>query len=162
MFGFQSPDWRGGFVGREAKAAAPSAVHLGSLVASRTRDHRRLAAEARRVPDPGFLLTEGWVVRRVSPEMRKIGLADLLEEARAAEAQRALLRAMGGEVANLHTGTADNPSAIVARLADREGPDGGAAWLLAAAEAAEARLLEDHAAFLQDPGVVAELSAPTG
>ena len=46
--------------------------------------------------------------------------------------------------------------------ADREGPDGGAAWLLAAAEAAEARLLEDHAAFLQDPGVVAELSAPTG
>lgn len=181
--------WRGGLVAREAKATAPSAQHMDVAVppSERIRDQRRLVAEARRVPDPGFLLTEDWVLRRLSPEMHKIELAAMLPEptaqsgvsvrdprgeggsdacgegamaappASAAPAQRALLEAMGAEIANLHLGTAGDPAALHDWLAAR---DGDGAWLLAAAEAALERLAADHQAFRADPGVVEAIPVP--
>lgn len=155
--------WNGGFVAREAKATAPSALRAGEPVppADRIRDHRRLVGEARRAPDPGFLLTEDWVVRRLSPEMHKIELAAMLratgvagQAAPDAAAQAALLRAMGAEIANLHAGATGDPAALGGWLAAR---DGDGAWLLAAARAAVERIEADHAAFRADPGVVSAL-----
>lgn len=149
-------EWHGGLVAREAKATAPSAWTMPETPASRVTDHRRLAAEARRAPDPAFLITERWVVRRLSPEARKIELADMAGEADRAAAERVLLRAMGAEVANLHAGTARDPAAIEAWLAGRrEG------WLAKAAAAARQRVEADYAAFRQDPGVV-EWTPPAG
>jgi hypothetical protein len=155
------PRWRvlatlnGGPVAREAKAAAPSAWLMPESPASRITDHRRRALEARRAPDPGFLLTERWVVRRLSPEARKIEMKDLAKAAAdPVPGQLALLRAMGGELANLHAGTARDPRAILDWLGAQ--PSG---WLSAAAGAARDRVLQDLAAFGKDPGVVEWLPA---
>ncbi len=138
-------EWHGGPVAREAKATAPSAWLMPARPASRVTDHRRLAAEARRAPDPAFLISERWVVRRLSPEARKIELGDMA----GGPGQRALLRAMGAEVANLHAGTARDPGAILEWLdGRREG------WLAEAAAAARERLEKDFDAFRKDPGVV--------
>ncbi len=150
--------WHGGLVAREAKATAPSAAVMPARPASRVTDHRRLAAEARRAPDPGFCIAERWVVRRLSPEARKIELADMLAEgstgADPAEGQRALLGAMGREMANVHAGTAHDPEALAAWLGRL--PEG---WLLQAAEAAASRVVADHAAFRRDPEVVEQMPA---
>ena len=148
-------DWNGGRVAREAKATAPSAWHVGDARADRARDLRRLAAEARRAPDPGFLVTRHWVVRRLSPEMRKIELADLLPRkalpGSARSRQAALLWAMGGEIANLHAGASGDARDILAWLKARPA---GAGWLAAAARHVEAEVLTARDAFLADPGVV--------
>jgi hypothetical protein len=146
--------WNGGPVAREAKATAPSAVLMPERPASRIAMHRRLAAEARRAPDPGFLLTERWSIRRLSPEARKLELEDLAPGCGgdASAGQLALLRAMGAELANLHGGTATDPAAILDWLAARK-----RRWLHRAAALAAERVLEDHAAFLRDPAVVAEM-----
>lgn len=167
-------DWNGGPVAREAKATAPSASVMPARPASRITDHRRLAAEARRAPDPAFCVAERWVVRRLSPEARKIGLGDFLPgvgdgteapgDSRSAprvpapdpaRGQLTLLRAMGGEIANVHAGTAHDPGVLSAWLAERHG-----AWLLGAAERAGERITEDHAAFRRAPEVVEMLSPP--
>lgn len=171
-------DWHGGLVAREAKAVAPSAAMIPAHPASRATDHRRIAAEARRAPDPGFCISERWVVRRLSPEARKIGLDSFLPGTDGAadgqqdkappprgprpagtppdpvRGQLALLRAMGGEVANVHAGTARDPGALLAWLAGRA--DG---WLLHAAKQASGRVAEDHAAFRLNSRVVETMPA---
>lgn len=161
-------NWHGGLVAREAKAAAPSAAAMPARPVRRTSDHRRIAAEARRAPDPAFLITERWVVRRLSPEARKIELGNFLPPSEKAgpqatssasggkparpdpaTGQLALLRAMGAEVANVHAGTAHDPDALLAWLAGAT--DG---WLFKAAELASEQIARDHTAFRNDPGVV--------
>jgi hypothetical protein len=147
--------WNGGLVAREAKATAPSAWAMPARPASAVTDHRRLAAEARRAPDPAFLITERWVVRRLSPEVRKIELPDMAKEADPASAEQVLLEAMGAELANLHRGTARDPGVVQAWLTAR--PED---WLGTAARAARDRVAEDFAAFRRDPGVVEEVPPP--
>ncbi len=158
-------EWNGGLVAREVKATAPSAAAMPARPASRVIDHRRLAAEARRSPDPAFYVSERWVVRRLSPEARKISLDHFLpsigESTGRAESgkpgpdtapvrgQLALLRAMGSEVANLHAGAAHDPGVLAAWLVEQDD-----AWLLQAAERATERVAEDHAAFRHAPEVV--------
>jgi hypothetical protein len=148
--------WQGGALAREAKATAPSAALMPAVPASRIAGIRRLAAEARRATDPGFGLTERWVVRRLSPEARKIEMKDVLprpgEGAVPAGSPEALLRAMGGEIANLHAGTARDLAAVQAHAKALAAADPH--WLHHAAEAAAGQVAADHATFRRAPEVV--------
>jgi hypothetical protein len=94
---------RGGFVAREIKAAAPSSAHLGVAdIEDATADYRQIEAHAIRVRDPHLRLEARWVLRRLSPESRKIEIKALCTVAN----WRDLLGAMGAELANVHIGTA--------------------------------------------------------
>ena len=111
--------WGGGLVAREAKAWLPPAT-------SQDRSSRRvletLLRDAVRVPDPFFVIREGWIVRRLAPDCTRIEVGQLPK--RRDEAK--LLRAMGWETANVHLGSARRR--IPAHALDR-----GARWLRRAA-----------------------------
>jgi len=130
-------EWRGGPIAREAKAAAPSAA---TPTADPGAAATRLLASAIRAPDPLFSIQDGWVVRRLGPDARKIEVKDL----EAASDQRRLLRAMGREVANLHLGTPGAAALLRSGLAAL-GAD--SAWLHEAATTACRAVAADRQAF---------------
>jgi hypothetical protein len=102
-------DWYGGLVAREAKAAAPSAVCMPQTgIANPLADYRRIEALGFRARDPQLRLVDGWVIRRLSPEARKIEIAEIENVAD----QQALLQAMGRELANIHRGSAGSPAQL--------------------------------------------------
>lgn len=118
-------DWKGGAVLREAKAVLPSAWHF----AQGSRDAYIRVAESAlgrfRAIDPWYSVTDGIVVRRLSPNNRKIeadanglGKIDAL-----------LVEAMGLEVANIHANAGRDAVAAI-RSDLRRLPK---AWLAAAA-----------------------------
>ena len=104
-------EWEGGFVAREAKAAAPSAVHMREAEGrDQVMDHRRIRALAFQPRDPAFRLTREWILRRLSPESDKIELDRIAklfkdEPEQASELRVLLLTAMGHAIANVHLGT---------------------------------------------------------
>jgi hypothetical protein len=88
-------------VAREAKALVPSATawarhdkHPKPLV-------KKLLASAVREPDPFFVVTRHWILRRLAPDASRIELRDLPAERDEAK----LLSAMGYETANIHLGS---------------------------------------------------------
>lgn len=91
-------EWRGAPVVREAKALLPSAwwrAHGGS----RTIMCGAAATGPHRSPDPWYHVRAGMLVRRLSPNNRKLEADDDLD----ALLQPQLLEAMGLELANVHT-----------------------------------------------------------
>ncbi|HTG83950.1 MAG TPA: DUF2252 family protein, partial [Gemmatimonadales bacterium] len=71
-------EWCGGLVAREAKAAIPSAVHVAvSEVDDPTGPSRRAMEQACRAADPALHIGERWVVRRLSPEARKVEIDEV-------------------------------------------------------------------------------------
>ncbi|MBY0297200.1 MAG: DUF2252 domain-containing protein [Methylobacterium sp.] len=133
-------EWQGGLVAREAKAALPSAVHAGAPGRlDPIAEARALLAAACRAPDPAFRLAEGWVVRRLSPEARKVEIDEIENLA----GQRQILHAMGRELANVHLGTAKGPGPLRAYLEALPDP-----WLRDAARDAARRVREDYDAFI--------------
>ena len=132
-------EWQGGLVAREAKAALPSAVHVGSTrIADPTGPYRRIVDLSCRAPDPGLYLEESWVVRRLSPEARKVEI----DEIEHAPDQKHLLHAMGRELANVHIGSAGGARSIRTYL--ERLPDD---WLRQASSLAVERVREDYDAF---------------
>lgn len=129
--------WRGGPVLREAKAVVRSAWTLehGGDPAIRIGE---IAAGAFRAVDPHYRCADGIVVRRLSPNSRKIearhGLDHLLHPE--------MLEAMGHEIANCHRGDGDRAAAIRPHL-DRLPRD----WLRTAAKAAARQVEADWKAF---------------
>jgi hypothetical protein len=130
-------DWRGGPVLREVKAVLTSAwvLRRGGDAAIRIAD---IAGGRFRAVDPHYRVGEGVVVRRLSPNSRKIeakGSADEL-------LSRDMLTAMGREVANCH---AADPGRLSALRDDfqRRPPD----WLRDHAKAAARQIGEEQAAF---------------
>jgi hypothetical protein len=123
----------GGWVAREAKAAAPPATAWAAgrhdQGASFMAD---IAHQAVRSPDPFYRVVPGWVVRRLGPRCSRIELAHLKQ----AQDTDLLLRAMGGEAANVHLGTPGVAQAISKDLSGR--PKG---WLEEAGRALS-RLIE--------------------
>jgi hypothetical protein len=86
---------------REAKALLPSAAAW-----ARGTNHPKIYVEkildgAVRVPDPSFVVTPKWMIRRLAPDCARIELADLPS----GRDELRLLRAMGWETANVHLGT---------------------------------------------------------
>ena len=89
-----------------------------------------------RANDPWYRLKGNLLVRRLSPNNRKLeaegGSIDLLTPD--------MLRAMGLELANVHLGTGNRRAAIVRDLARRDGD-----WLHANAKLAAAAVARDYA-----------------
>jgi len=144
-------EWQGGWMAREAKALAPSAVvwaasHLKSgLEKTGPLYYADLLARAVRSPDPTVHIVEqtgqilgpsgqSYVVRRLSPSSRRLNLLDLPRGCDEAQ----LLEAMGFETANIHLGTPDRVSAIQADLKAR-----AKGWLLEGASKLLEGTLED-------------------
>jgi uncharacterized protein (DUF2252 family) len=100
----------GGRIAREAKARAPSAcVWAGQR--GKKDYYRRLVEKSARCRDPFLILTDEWVVRRLSPDCCRLELAELPRR----WDEEALLLAMGWETANIHLASGD-PSAILKHL----------------------------------------------
>ena len=128
--------WTGGPIAREAKACALSAcVWAGG--AERRMFVERLALTAVRAPDPLWEVRGRWLVRRLSPECFRLELSELPEERN----ERALLYAMGWEIANIHLGSGSG-AAIRRDLRKLPGD-----WLLRAAKLMRDHVLADWRAF---------------
>ena len=107
-------DWRGGRVVREAKALVPSGWVRAAGGNSRALHCKAIAFGAFRAPDPWYDVVSTIGVRRLSPNSRKIEVADMpLLRAR-------MLQAMGHELASIHLGTGDRHRAIAEDLARRK------------------------------------------
>jgi hypothetical protein len=131
-------DWRGAPVVREVKVILPSAWPPGgqSTGAEQAMRNDAAARGKYRANDPWYRLKGNLLVRRLSPNNRKLeaegGSIDLLTPD--------MLRAMGLELANVHLGTGNRRAAIVRDLARRDGD-----WLHANAKRAAAAVARDYA-----------------
>jgi hypothetical protein len=130
-------DWRGAPVVREVKVILASAWPPGRPCTGAEQAMRNDAAARGkyRANDPWYRLKANLLVRRLSPNNRKLeaegGSIDLLTPD--------MLRAMGLELANVHLGTGNRRAAIQRDLARRE-PD----WLHANAKRAAAAVVRDY------------------
>jgi Uncharacterized protein conserved in bacteria (DUF2252) len=119
--------WRGGLLVREAKALAPSGWTRIEGRGTQELHGQELALGRYRAPDPWYAMSGGILVRRLSPNARKIEVdehaGDLLRPR--------MLRAMGRELASVHLGTGDGARAIKRDFSRRPRQ-----WLQQAAEAA--------------------------
>jgi hypothetical protein len=115
--------WQGAPVIREVKAALPSAWTLANG-GSRTLNCFKIATGRHRAPDPWFALKDSIVVRRLSPNNRKLDAESHPLEL----ISRKYLRAMGREVAAIHLGDGSHQAAITNDLDHRD-----ANWLSSAA-----------------------------
>jgi hypothetical protein len=89
----------GGYVAREAKALLPSAA--APTVSARRSVAVEMVKKGVRAADPFWTISDGWIVRRLAPDCRRIEIADLPK----LRDERRLLRTMGWETANLHLAT---------------------------------------------------------
>lgn len=112
-------DWHGGLVLREAKALVPSGWVRARSLKSRRLHVQEIADGRHRAPDPWYFANDELVVRRLSPNTRKIEVAEEPEEPEELLNPR-MLAAMGHELANIHLGTGDHRGAIERDLAKRK------------------------------------------
>jgi uncharacterized protein (DUF2252 family) len=130
-------DWRGGPVLREVKAVVASAWTLrhGGDAAIRAGD---VAGGRFRAADPHYRVADGLVVRRLSPNSRKIEAKDAADDL----LSRDMLIAMGREIAACHAGDANQAAALQAHFASLP-----ADWLRDHAKAAARQVEADQRAF---------------
>ncbi|UWU21343.1 DUF2252 domain-containing protein [Rhizobium sp. CB3060] len=131
-------EWRGGPVIREVKALAQSAWSLRHNPSDTTIHTGVIAAGRARSPDPHYQVVGKLLVRRLSPNSRKIeveGDAQLL-------LSPAMLDLMGFEIANCHADDASRIPGILADL-DRREVD----WLRNSAKAAAVAIGMEQAEF---------------
>ena len=130
--------WNGGPVLREAKGLVPSAWslhHDARLAPVRVRE---IATGPFRAPDPHFSLSGNILVRRMSPNSRKIdveGSASKLLSSR-------MLRAMGQDIGHCHAASKDAIALVSSDLSRRR-----AKWLSGAAKAAARAITREYDAF---------------
>ncbi len=89
----------GGQIVRETKALCPSAYLWAKNKKSKKLFYSDIMKQAARMQDPILSFEKNWVVRRLAPHCTKIEIASLprkLDEIK-------LLKAMGAELANIHT-----------------------------------------------------------
>lgn len=130
--------WRGAPVVREAKAALPSAWTRVKGRGARTLRCYEIATGTYRAPDPWYALPDGVVVRRLSPNNRKLDAEthplDLVGEK--------MLRVMGRDLAAIHLGLVDARRAIERDLAGRKH-----GWLAGAVKRAAAFVRAEQRAW---------------
>ena len=127
--------WRGGSIAREAKALVPSAWTLQQAQATEEIFYEKALTTAVRMVDPWVHLAGRWIVRRLSPDCRRIELESLPEDRN----ELKLLTAMGRETANVHLGSGAAAKAAIRE--DLEKRD--RKWLRKAALAMVASLRDD-------------------
>lgn len=131
-------DWRGGPVLREAKALAISAWSLRHDPANTTIRSGIIADGRARSPDPQYRVTGDVLVRRLSPNSRKIEVDGDLDTLLSPD----MLDLMGFEIANCHAGDPTRISAILHDLDKRDSD-----WLHAAAKTMAAAVAKEQAAY---------------
>jgi hypothetical protein len=125
--------WRGAPIVREAKAALPSAWTLPKGRGARGIRCYEMATGTFRAPDPWYALLDDVVVRRLSPNNRKLDAETHPIEL----VDRRMLRLMAHDLASIHLGEVDARKMIQRDLRKR-----GTDWL--------ARAVKDAAAFVRD------------
>jgi hypothetical protein len=128
----------GGLVAREAKAWLPSAW---GWAAGRPKDQPlavRLLKRSVRQRDPFYVVKDGWVVRRLGPHCGRIELAQFPKH----RDDKAILRAMGAETANLHLATNGAREELLRDLGQRK-----PGWLHDAAQAMATATERDWMAY---------------
>ena len=93
--------WRGGSIAREAKALVPSAWTWQQPQPCEEILYEKALTTAVRMVDPWVHLAGRWIVRRLSPDCRRIELESLPKDRN----ELKLLTAMGRETANIHLGS---------------------------------------------------------
>jgi uncharacterized protein (DUF2252 family) len=121
--------WDGGLVAREAKTLTVSAVHWQAKRVGHEIRYGEIVERAMRAGDPWLKVQDGWVMRRLAPDSRKIEI----EELRRSSDLNQFLDAMGFELGNIHLATPRQRSAILQDLKARK-----PRWL----QAATARMAE--------------------
>jgi hypothetical protein len=131
-------DWRGALLLREAKAVLPSSW-LRARGERSTRIRCGEIANGRyRAADPWYHLSKGIVVRRLSPNNRKIEADDDPSALQSGE----MLELMGFDLASIHLGVGSRAAEIKRDLARRNKN-----WLQAFADRMVASVEADFAAF---------------
>jgi hypothetical protein len=120
-------EWHGAPIMREAKAVLPSAWLRSHGAKAQAHRCYEIATARYRAPDPWYGLTDSIVVRRLSPNNRKIEAEGEPDEL----IGRKMLRAMGHELASVHLGS-DNARTAIERDLDRR----KRTWLASSIEAA--------------------------
>jgi hypothetical protein len=128
-------EWRGGPVLREAKALVTSAWVRARGSNDDTIRCSEIANGRFRPVDPWYKIKNGVVVRRLSPNNRKIEVGD----GSSGMFGRDMLQMMGFELANVHLGTAPRQEAIRRDLAKRK-----ASWLTVNARKAADATTQDY------------------
>ncbi len=128
-------DWRGGQIVREAKRLLPSGWQLAKGHGDAAILARDIALGKYRAPDPWYDVTGTIVVRRLSPNNRKVEV----EKRPGFLLTSEMHAAMGQELANIHLGTGVAADVILADLEKRRRK-----WLLAAAEQAAKAVTSDY------------------
>ena len=108
-----------------AEGAGDAKPHMTGLLASPTR-----------VPDPYTKVVSGWSIRRLAPDSGGIDI-DKIDHV---DDQRALLRSMGSELANIHLTKAD-PAVLLEYV--RRDPQ----WLADAAQTMATAVRDDRAEY---------------
>ena len=127
--------WHGGSIAREAKALVPSAWTQQQPQPSDDIFYEKALTTAVRMVDPWVHLAGRWIVRRLSPDCRRIELDGLPEERN----ELKLLTAMGRETANIHLGSGAAAKAAIGEDLGKRGRK----WLSKAAQAMVASVRED-------------------
>jgi hypothetical protein len=125
-------------VAREAKAWLPSAW---GWALGRPKDHAyavRLLKRSVRERDPYYVIKDGWVVRRLGPHCGRIELAQFPKH----RDEKAILKAMGQETANLHLASPDQRIKVLRDLGERK-----SGWLHEAALAMAKATEQDWQAY---------------
>lgn len=130
--------WRGGPVLREAKGLMASAWSLHHAPGDTTIRAGDIAAGRFRAPDPHYRVADGIVVRRLSPNSRKIEVEDAADQLLAPY----MLELMGREIANCHAADPELLPALHDDLA-RRGKD----WLRRTAKAAAQAIAREQAGY---------------
>ncbi|OWV79898.1 hypothetical protein ATY78_09140 [Rhizobium sp. R635] len=131
-------EWQGGPVLREAKALVPSAWSLCHGPRDGTIHAGKIAGGRMRSADPHYQVSGRILLRRLSPNSRKIEI-DKHPEILLAPT---MLELMGFEIANCHS---DDPAAAAAILDDLRGR--GSEWLHEAARAAATAISAEQKAY---------------
>jgi len=131
--------WNGGPMLREAKAVVVSAWSLHHAPTVTGIRAAEIAAGRFRAPDPHYRLLKDIIVRRLSPNSRKVEVKELgggnLISPR-------MLEAMGCEIGNCQAGDLDRIADVRAALKQIKGP-----WLHESAKAAARAVTREHADF---------------
>ena len=128
-------EWQGAPVVRELKVVFVSAWTLARGRGSQAIRCEEIANGRHRAKDPWYRLQDNVVVRRLSPNNRKIEA----EKGGISLVTPDLLHAMGLELANVHLGTSNRGDAVVRDLEARKGD-----WLVANAKRAATAVTRDH------------------
>ena len=130
-----SADWRGAPIVREAKALVRSAWSRAHGLSNRELRVGEIANGRYRPLDPWYRIKNNVVVRRLSPNNRKIEV----EKGKSTLFTSDMLQTMGFDLANVHLGTAERRDAIKRDLENRK-----RGWLTANARKASDATTQEY------------------